>query len=1154
MANPLMTIVQNAIGEGKLRPENYRDAIRVSRDPEVTAYLEGLLAQQDQDVPVITDKVLNEETLELMDRPVDRPVQGNANPRSVRPVTTTDQPTSKGSNPRAASLNRDVIKEAAEEAEIAESQLPPPINARQAALDSYFANDKAAEEVEIAESGQSPPINTRQAALDSYFADDIAKKAAKEVEQKERDAARVAEFGQTLTLEDVSKSFNLQRLGATSGDLIKDGKLIRKFSRDEDVLDIETVITQENIDGSANLQNLEAVAGDLIIKNKNGDSEFLSRGREEQVRQGLSAWMRATNYLANGEMLLEALFPIPSGAKAYTTSYGYNPAAQGAMPKGGTLEDDYGVDISKLPFEERRKAVKRRRERLVLAANGRMFDFNPESTGAMVGAVAKAVIDPINLIPATSTVKGGIALGSAIAGFGSIADDFVFSESGEIDFTKAAVSAAAGAALTGVVLKGAKTLGDRGATKIIRNAQIEMDKALAQGANPLKGREILEEAGVNLNKLEAAQTRLGTKISISPKKVEQAEAAKIVANDSAVGRLTNSKVDKLLGVLSTRIKAMDEATFGRLRRFEFDTHKNTYLALEQSKTWVKGFSELTTPMKNNIARLLYNEDFDAARGLMGRGLADDFDMNILPMLRKMGDDLKESGHTFEKIGNYFPRLVKDLEGLQKSLDVEQQGLITSAKKAYAAKKGTSVEKLTQEEKAEVIDMLMRGQRFGLKNGKPGFVKQRKLVLTDEQMKYYATPEESLSIYLRRAVNDIEKRKFMGMHGTKDPITGLINVDKSIGNYVEDGIKAGRIKPEDEANMLEMLKSRFIGGEQSAGSLNATIRDLGYMGTIANPISAVTQLADVGTSGALNGLRNTLSSFFKTKDVKMIDIYLDEVSKELSEAGLRGTSKMLHKLMAGSGFKKLDRLGKETYINAAFKNAKKMVKSKKGLEKFKKKIGATYGDETQALIADLESGNMTDTVKYFLFNELADVQPITLSEFPQAYLDNPNHRILYMLKSFTVKQIDVVRRNVIQEYAKGNKGTAIKNAALLGAYLSTANTGTQYAKDILLGRDVKAEDIPDRAMWNLLSVYGINRYTSDKYLSNGDFIGAGVNTLMPATPIISNALSLGTELLFEDEPNVEKLIKPVPIVGNLVYNWMLGGAEEFNEKEQARRDK
>jgi len=1108
MANPLMTIVQNAIGEGKLRPENYRDAINVSRDPEVTEYLEGLLTQEA--VPVITDKVLNEETLELMDRPA----QGNANPRSVRPVTTTDQPTSKGSNPRAASLNKDVVEEAESPANKVSSR--------------KYRRDTLAEE-----------------AIESKAAEEAGVKAAQE--------ATEAEFGRTLTLDDISNSFRLQQLGALSGDRVKDNELVREFSSDNDAIDIDRVITQENIDGSDNLQKLEAVAGDLIIRNKEGELEFLSRGAEAQTRQFMYEYIKNPNYLSNGKMFLEALFPIPSGAKAYTTSYGYSPVSQGTMPKGGTIEEDFGKDISKLSFNDRRLAIKRRNERLLQASSGVMFDYDPESTGSMAGAITKAVIDPINLIPASSTVKGGVALGSAIAGFGSIADDFVFSESGEIDVTKAAVSAAAGGALTGVVIKGANVLGDRGAKKLIRKAQIELDKALAQGAKPAQGKEILIEAGIDVNKLAAAQKRLGVKLNLSPAKVAQRQAEEVVVNDSSVGRFTNSKADKILGVLSTRIKALDEATFGRLRRFEFDAHKNTAIALDNSKTWAAGLAELPTPVRNNIARLLYNEDFDAARALMGRGLADDFDMNILPMLSKLGDDLVESGHSFQKIENYFPRLVKDLEGLQKSLGMEQRGLIGEAQRRYAAQKGTSIKLLTDEENAEIIDKLVRGYSFAPKNGKPGFVRNRKLTLTDEQMKYYATPEESLAIYLRRAVNDIEKRKFMGIHGVKDPDTGLLNVDKSIGDYVEAARVEGRLTADQEVDMIEMLKSRFVGGEQSAGAINATIRDLGYMGTIANPVSAVTQLGDLGTSGALNGLRNTLGSLFKTKDVKLIDIYLDEVSKELSEAGLRGTSKMLHSLMAKSGFKTLDRLGKETYINAAFKNAKKMVKSKKGLEKFKKKIGATYGDETKALIKDLESGNMTDTVKYFLFNELADVQPVTLSEFPQAYLDNPNHRILYMLKSFTIKQIDVVRRNVIQEYAKGNKGTAVKNAALLGAYLSTANTGTQYAKDILLGRDVKAEDIPDRAMWNLLSVYGINRYTTDKYLSNGDWTGAVVNTIMPATPLISNALSLGTELL-EEEPNVEKLIKPVPIVGNLVYNWMLGGAEEFNEKEQARRDK
>jgi hypothetical protein len=76
----------------------------------------------------------------------------------------------------------------------------------------------------------TPTINTRQAALDSYFADDIAKKAVKDAEDKALEEARIAEFGQTLTLEDVSGSFNLQRLGATSGDRVKDGKLIDRKS------------------------------------------------------------------------------------------------------------------------------------------------------------------------------------------------------------------------------------------------------------------------------------------------------------------------------------------------------------------------------------------------------------------------------------------------------------------------------------------------------------------------------------------------------------------------------------------------------------------------------------------------------------------------------------------------------------------------------------------------------------------------------------------------------------------------------------------------------------------------------------------------------------------------------------------------------------
>jgi len=1001
-------------------------------------------------------------------------------------------------------------------------------------------------EPEVIEETQEQPLSSRKARRESQSDRQREQREAEVAVQQAFTDQRLEEVGYTLTLEDIYSSPNLQKKGVLSGDRIKDGKLVRIFSAEEDVIDIDHTITQEDIDNSPNLQSKDAEVGDLIIV-KDGKKQFLSRGKANQTRQAIHEFIKNPNYINNATSFMEALAPIPEYAMAYSAPVGYT----GGSPEDLiTVEDKYGEDISKLPFNERRLAVKRRKERMVQRLSGPMFNYDPESTGAIVGAISKAVIDPINLIPAASTVKGGIILGTAIAGFGSVADDFVASESGEVDLTKAGLSAAAGGVLSGVFVKGAKVLVDRGAKKTVRNAQIIVDRGIREGKNSFNPKAILEEAGVDLNKLGAAQQRLNVKLEVSPQKIADKQLEETIVNDSAVGRFTNSKVDKILGVLSTRIKAISEPVFGRLRKFELDTNLRTQQVMQDASNFVKGLSKLPEATKTSVARLLYNEDFDAARELMGRGLADEFDMNVLPMLSTLGDDLLESGHSFQKIENYFPRLVKDLKGLQDSLGVEQRGLIGRAQRQYAAHKKISVAKITDAENAEIIDKLVRGYSFAPKDGKPAFARNRKLTLSDDQMQYYASPEESLSIYLRRAVNDLEKRKFLGKYKTNNSETGLVDMDNSIGKYVAAETKAGRIRQEDEVELIEMLKSRFVGGEQSPNSMNATIRDLGYMGTIANPISAITQLGDVGTSGALNGFRNTVSAMFKSKEWKLIDLGIDEVSKELSEASARGTAKALNKMMDVSGFKAMDKWGKETLINAAYKNASKLAKTAKGRERLLKKFGNTYGDETKALLKDLEEGNRSGTVRQFLFNELSDAQPISLSEFPQGYLDNPNARILYMLKSFTLKQVDIVRRNVVQEYAKGNKKEAIKNATLLAGYLSVANTGTQITKDLILGREVKAEDIPDRAMWSLLGVYGMNQYTVDKYWSNGDWKGAVFNQIAPATPIIDSALTLGGEI-FEDDPDVTKAVRGVPVVGNVVYNWFLGGAENYNERQDRR---
>ena len=34
----------------------------------------------------------------------------------------------------------------------------------------------------------------------------------------------------------------------------------------------------------------------------------------------------------------------------------------------------------------------------------------------------------------------------------------------------------------------------------------------------------------------------------------------------------------------------------------------------------------------------------------------------------------------------------------------------------------------------------------------------------------------------------------------------------------------------------------------------------------------------------------------------------------------------------------------------------------------------------------------------------------------------------------------------------------------------------------------------------------------------------------------------------DQDTVARLVKPVPVVGMVAYNWLLGGAEKYNESQ------
>ena len=947
----------------------------------------------------------------------------------------------------------------------------------------------------------------------------------------------------TITLQDIVDNPNLRDLGVSPGDtytVSEDGtpEITRIFSNEDYNIKRGVAITEEDLAAYPNLVEQGVAPGDRYIEETN---EIIKTGNDSIAKQFMYGFDTAGNFIGYGANLLEAMMPLGTLDFSFDKGFTYQ-----------SPEEAYGPGFNQADFDTRREMILRAKERDIQEEYGPYFD--PEDGVAKAaGEVVGAIADPTTLIPIGQTVKAAALTAGALgAGYSSLED---LAKTGEIDPAKAALFGIGGAA-TGGALVGA----GRGIAKVAEKAQLNKANRTIDEAEKLMNSDIA--AGVSTNsvfnrmaeselapRLSEAIQLTGRKLKVhSSPSVAQRAIDTAITNDSAISRFTIPGLDKYLGTLSTRIGQISQPVLASMRKFEYDVHKRTVQGLQEIEPFVKQMRQLPSTLKNEMSTHLFNGETDKAVALMPDEMKTTFEP-VRNLLNNLHDELKGSGLEVGKVENYFPRMVKDYDGLRQNLGLDSTNELDRIMDTYAkSKKLNGAADLDYEQKVQLTNRWVRG--FLQSDGKPANAKQRKIdLLTREQVeKFYETPEDSLALYVRNVVNNAERNKFFGRY-IKNPkdlykTQSKRDIEDSIGEVIQ---KVGKDLGDDQKTQLRsLIQSRFVGGEQSPGKVTGTLRDLGYMGTIANPISAITQLGDLGTSMALNGFRNTLAAMFKAKDLKLIDVGITDIQQELSEGNVRFTSKLLNKLFTISGFRAIDRLGKEASMNAAFRKNMNLVKTSKGEKLFRQKWGKFYGDDIEGIINDLKSGKVTESVKFHAFNELSDMQPITMLEMPQAYLENPNGRILYMLKSFMLKQYDIVRRNIVQEWSKGSKKQAAKNAALLAGYLSVANVGTQTVKDMLLGRDVKPEELPNDAIWALAGVYGMNKYTTDRYFSRGQVKEGLVNMVTPATPLIDAALKVGSAP-FQEDPNLAPLVRNVPLVGPIIYNWFAGGAEKYNER-------
>jgi len=211
------------------------------------------------------------------------------------------------------------------------------------------------------------------------------------------------------------------------------------------------------------------------------------------------------------------------------------------------------------------------------------------------------------------------------------------------------------------------------------------------------------------------------------------------------------------------------------------------------------------------------------------------------------------------------------------------------------------------------------------------------------------------------------------------------------------------------------------------------------------------------------------------------------------------------------------------------------------------------DEFANTVADLRAGNITDNVKLMLFSELSDIQPISLSQMPLSYLKNPNGRIFYSLKTFAIKQLDVLRRDIIQQYKTGNTGEAAKNLTAYMTIIPMMGATVDEAKDFLRGQGAEVNDIPDNYIENLFKVFGGSQYVMEKYVDKGQ-VGSAIGEIVaPPTDWIN---AIGEDIWkiangdFVGEES--KAMRELPVIGKVWYNFFGGGMEKAIEFEEKRR--
>ena len=697
--------------------------------------------------------------------------------------------------------------------------------------------------------------------------------------------------------------------------------------------------------------------------------------------------------------------------------------------------------------------------------------------------------------------------------------------------------------------------------------------------------------------------------SVEPTAMKSQRVANAASRDFAPKRWWSRVFEDVRNVtsdmvtpISRQIKNLDKklgTTFTRVfRDHDLRTGMKTAALMKGAMPFMKSMSNALKgkpQVREKFDDLLLEGDFNGMVVLIDElNLPQKVSQDINLELKQMRETLEEirtyareeGGFDVGYIENYFPRKVKNYKELRDFMDndPELRAATTEIDKAideFAAKNKISREELTPEELAEVTSRVIRGYPVTgtiPSNFKPRSIFDKKTL--NKIRKAYESPEDALESYIRGTVDAVERKKFLGIvkpskgqgvqgEGFRDTMDSDIGmrakVDESLADALaKDLLKGTKFGQEDVEKLRQIIQSRFSGGTESYTT--RALKNLGYLQVMTNFGSAITQLTDQVFSIHFNGFGNHFKTLFNRKDMFNFAELTGLSQREFEDIGNSDKlSGLLDNLFRKTGLKQLDLFAKNAYMNAAWRKYHKLAQSKGGSQKLREELLPYFGERTDGVIKAVRSNAPTNKeppaeVTELVFHKLLDVAPATASEVPASYMRNPNMRIMYMLKTFTIKQIDAFRTagvDNIQEggklylagRAEGNQSKQEKGVRLaakgtkdlvqIAALFATANAGTDVIKDVIYGRPINADETLENS---LLQVIGINRYHIYNAKRKGPF-KAGLDYLAPPTAFFDRAFE-DISAIAGDGEYKGAMLQGTPL--DLVYWRYLGGLDKVKD--------